>query len=302
MSKSRPKTRQDLLNEVAKEVIRDSEKSKQMHQLAEKGDVERQFQLGCVYAYMEHSTKDEVKAARYFLLAANQGHVIAQNNLGLLYSEGFGVPKVKDQKKALSLFDQAAAQGYPLAQYNLANMYQEGKSIPKNEREAARLFYLVATSQHKDATKEVKDEAQEDLKTMYKKIKGINHRFYQKKSTLFYATLFFKDESMKQQFNRLAKYRAQKFLALLHNHPETWEIAEGLLEKDVLEKIKNEWIKFHAEVLLPIHGVLLEKEIPKVLSFIILNYYQDEYINFENVMQEMLRLNLPDKTTQNRKT
>ena len=50
------------------------------------------------------------EAAVWYQKVADQGHAIAQCNLGLMYSEGRGVPKII--VKALSWVRKAAAQGF----------------------------------------------------------------------------------------------------------------------------------------------------------------------------------------------
>ena len=60
-----------------------------------------------------------------FEQAADQGHAVAQYNLGCMYHEGQGV--AQDFTKAREWFELAAAQGNAQAQYNLAQMYRKGQ-------------------------------------------------------------------------------------------------------------------------------------------------------------------------------
>jgi len=53
--------------------------------------------------------KDDVEAAKWWQLAAEQGHAGAQNNLGTLYAEGQGV--TQNNVSAYLWFSLAAAQG-----------------------------------------------------------------------------------------------------------------------------------------------------------------------------------------------
>ncbi len=57
------------------------------------------------------------EAAGLFMLAAEQGHVDAENNLGAMYYTGEGV--ARDEQKAIEWFEKAAAQGNEEAQANL---------------------------------------------------------------------------------------------------------------------------------------------------------------------------------------
>ena len=71
---------------------------------------------------------DPAEAAKWYRLAAGQGHAIAQNNLGNMYAYGRGVPQ--DDAEAVRWYRQAAAQGEAEAQYNLGLMYTNGRVRP----------------------------------------------------------------------------------------------------------------------------------------------------------------------------
>ena len=61
---------------------------------------------------------------------AEEGNAVAQNNLGLMYHNGWGVPQ--DYKEAARLYRLAAEQGYADAQGNLGVMYVFGKGVTKD--------------------------------------------------------------------------------------------------------------------------------------------------------------------------
>ena len=61
---------------------------------------------------------------------AEEGNAAAQNNLGLMYHNGWGVPQ--DYKEAARLYRLAAEQGYADAQGNLGVMYVFGKGVTKD--------------------------------------------------------------------------------------------------------------------------------------------------------------------------
>src|SRR5262245_27241488 len=65
--------------------------------------------LGDRYGNGQGVAKDYVEAAKWWQLAAEQGHAGAQNNLGTLYAEGQGV--TQDNVSAYLWFSLAAAQG-----------------------------------------------------------------------------------------------------------------------------------------------------------------------------------------------
>ncbi len=92
-------------------------------------------------------------ALREYRKAAEQGHALAQNNLGLMYDMGQGVEQ--DYKEAFRWYSMAAKQEYPLAQYNLGIMYQAGLGIDKNIDQAITLYQMAASQGHADARRQL---------------------------------------------------------------------------------------------------------------------------------------------------
>ena len=84
-------------------------------------------------------TEDPLEADR---LAAEQGHVIAQDSLGNMYTHGRGVPQ--DYSEAVRWLRLAADQGLTLAQFNLGAMYDNGEGVPLDDAEAVRWYRLAA--------------------------------------------------------------------------------------------------------------------------------------------------------------
>ncbi|TDI82837.1 MAG: sel1 repeat family protein, partial [Betaproteobacteria bacterium] len=82
---------------------------------------EAQFNLGLLYANGEGGlTKDADKAVAFFRKAAIQENADAQNNLGVMYQIGEGVPQ--NNAQAVEWYTKAAAQGNADAQANLDTM------------------------------------------------------------------------------------------------------------------------------------------------------------------------------------
>ena len=98
---------------------------------------------------------------------AEEGNAAAQNNLGLMYHNGWGVPQ--DYKEAVYWYRLAVEQGYSIAQYNLGLMYEKGKGVPQDDKEAARLYRLAAEQGYADA--------QGNLGVMYVFGKGVTKDF-----------------------------------------------------------------------------------------------------------------------------
>ena len=98
-----------------------------------------QFNLGKLYEFGGGEVRqDYSQAARWYREAAAQGVTAAQNNLGLLHSQGLGVPR--DPRRAAELWKRAAEDDYSLAQYNLALAYFRGEGVTRDERLAALWF------------------------------------------------------------------------------------------------------------------------------------------------------------------
>jgi len=69
--------------------------------------------------------KDNADAEKWYRKAAERGFAEAQNNLGLMYVLGRGVPQ--DDSAAVRWFRKAAEQGYAPAQSNLSEMRRQGR-------------------------------------------------------------------------------------------------------------------------------------------------------------------------------
>ena len=89
---------------------------------------------------------DYAKAVELLNKAAEQGHEIAQSNLGFLlgymYLNGMGVPKNPDE--AVKWYTKAADGGNSFAQNSLGNIYIDGKDVPKNPEQAIKYYTMAA--------------------------------------------------------------------------------------------------------------------------------------------------------------
>ena len=107
--------------------------------LAEQGHVNAQINLGVMYDNGNGVPQDSARAARWYRAAAHQGSVIAQYNLGLFLAER-GVAASREED-ALYWMRQAAAQGYADAQYQLGLMYAEGIGGQAHIEDAPQWLY-----------------------------------------------------------------------------------------------------------------------------------------------------------------
>jgi len=132
---------------------------------------------------------DEKKAAHYFKLAADQGHLIAMNMLAACYHEGKGVPQSnlltyhtykmaheggllagtsnlgfcfsngvgveKDDGMAVYYYTIAADKGSVYSQKILANRFENGRGVEQNHERALHYFRLAAKEGDKEAIEAV---------------------------------------------------------------------------------------------------------------------------------------------------
>lgn len=105
-----------------------------LRKAAEQGNIIAQVELGVVFDNMQ----DYAQAFTWYSKAAEQGNARAQFNLGLCYLNGEFVPK--DTARALDLFRKAADQGDAIAQGELGVMYQDGVGVQQDYAKAANYF------------------------------------------------------------------------------------------------------------------------------------------------------------------
>ena len=84
--------------------------------LAERGNVNAQFNCGIMYDHGEGTAVDSAKALTWFEKAAEQGYAAAQFNCGCMYHNGRGT--AVDEAKALMWYKKAANQGLAVARLN----------------------------------------------------------------------------------------------------------------------------------------------------------------------------------------
>ena len=69
---------------------------------------------------------------------AKKGDIEAQYNLGVMYYNGYGVKQ--DYKKAIEWYEKSAIQGYAKAQYNLGAVYGNGEGVRQDYKKAKEWF------------------------------------------------------------------------------------------------------------------------------------------------------------------
>ena len=110
--------------------------------LAEKGDERAQNNLGVMYAKGLGVPKNYALAMKWYRKAAQQRFALAQYSLGFMYEIGQGVPK--NYALAVKWYRMAARQGFATAQNKLGTLYDFGRGVPKNHVLAFMWFSLAA--------------------------------------------------------------------------------------------------------------------------------------------------------------
>ena len=100
------------------------------------------YRLGRFFAAGTVFAKDDPAAVHFYSKAADQGHTIAQNSLGIMFEKGRGVSQ--NLLLASVWYRKAADQGLAEAQYNLGIMYANGRGVAKDEPTAAYWYRKAA--------------------------------------------------------------------------------------------------------------------------------------------------------------
>lgn len=142
---SKPQYQRTNTNRGKKEIDRNSY-SKELEQLANRGDVDAQFDLAFCYINGAGIAQDYMIAAQWLEKAADQGLAEAQYVLGFFYQNSYGVNQ--DNKKAFQLMKKAAEQGELNAMTNLGICYYGGVGTEKDSYQAA--IWLIRASEKED--------------------------------------------------------------------------------------------------------------------------------------------------------
>ncbi len=135
--------------DVEVDTIGDTEAARWYRLAAEQGHASAQSRLGDFYQFGFGVPRDHAEAVRWYRLAAEQGGAVAQFTLGNRYATGRGVPL--DDIEAARWYQLAAEQGYDVAQYNLGVLYDIGRGLPQNDIQAMRWYRSAAEQGHADA-------------------------------------------------------------------------------------------------------------------------------------------------------
>ena len=113
--------------------------------------------------YKPSHAPELVCALQYFTMAAEQGHVEAQFEVGQMYAQGLGT--VQRFEDAVLWYERAAKQGHAKAQFNLAFMIAHGQGTDENLLKAYEWYrishlcgYALAKQSMQNAAKKLSPE------------------------------------------------------------------------------------------------------------------------------------------------
>ena len=110
--------------------------------LAEQGYADAQNNLGSMYDEGYGVRENDKIAVKWYTLAADQDHANAQYNLGFMYDYGRGV--LENDNTAVKWYTSAAGQGNARAQAKLGFMYQYGEGVLTDTKRAYMWYNIGA--------------------------------------------------------------------------------------------------------------------------------------------------------------
>lgn len=131
---------------------------KEFQPLVNQGNAEAQYYLGLMFKKGQGVKENHKQGDDWLRKAAEQGHSMAQYNLGLTYEDW-------DYKETVNWYTKAAEHGNSLAQHNLGHLFDYGRGVPIDRKQAVE-WYTKAAMQGNV-------EAQNDLGFMHYKGRGV---------------------------------------------------------------------------------------------------------------------------------
>jgi TPR repeat protein len=118
-------------------------------QAAEKGHANAQLNLAQIL--LDETPPNYPEAFKWFSLSGEQGNIISNFNLGVMYTMGRGVKA--DQSAAAKYYQRAADGGHTVAKYNLGIKFLSGRGVSVNLQQAFILFEEGAKAGHAPSQK-----------------------------------------------------------------------------------------------------------------------------------------------------
>ncbi len=123
----------------------------QARDLYQKGAAQGDSTCETMLGWMSYNVPpvDYNEAMKWSLKAANQGAPVAQNNIGCLYENGYGV--TQDYRQAMTWYQKGMKGGYIHTLFNIGHLYAEGLGVQKNASRARMLMVIAASLGDQDA-------------------------------------------------------------------------------------------------------------------------------------------------------
>jgi TPR repeat protein len=129
-------------------------------QAAAGGSTSAMYNLGLVYSQGSGVEHDEQNAAKWYLMAAQRGDLIATLSLAdLLADNNISIEGLAP----LPLYKYAANAGDPQSQLRLANIYEEGRLGAQPDREAAIFWYRKVVEKTAKGADQYREQARDAL-------------------------------------------------------------------------------------------------------------------------------------------
>ncbi|KAG0278942.1 hypothetical protein BGZ95_002717 [Linnemannia exigua] len=130
---------------------------------ASRGDMDAQVALGDMYRDGRGVAQDYRTSVDWYLKAAEQGHVVAQANVGAAYEQGpfQGLGVAQDDERALKWSSRAAQHGSTSAQHLMGMLHEHGRGVPQDDFKAITWYLRAARQQHIDAQRKVAEMYEE---------------------------------------------------------------------------------------------------------------------------------------------
>jgi len=116
-------------------------------------DAFSEYCVGLGYMQGHFGQRDQVSAARYHRMAADQNLPAAEVALGYAYERGYGVPK--DHATAISWWRKAAAAKSADANFLLGECYESGSGVPKDQAQANSYYRIAAQLGNEQAKRKI---------------------------------------------------------------------------------------------------------------------------------------------------
>ena len=125
---------------------------------AAEGNADAENNIGALYRDGFGVQFDYTKAMCWFQRSAAQGNAEGERWVGVLYFLGHGVPQ--DYVQAIQWYEKAAAQGDATAEYNLGFSYENGLGVPKDETNSGAIAWYKKAAAQRDP---ISEEARQAL-------------------------------------------------------------------------------------------------------------------------------------------